>query len=42
MNLLDPAPEPYDEATMAKQQNDLEFDMHWARPVVLNNVRAHA
>jgi len=42
MKLLDPAPEPFDEATMAKQQNDLEFDMHWARPVVLNNVRAHA
>lgn len=42
MDLLDPAPEPYDEATMAKQQNDLEFDMHWARPVVLNNVRVHA
>ncbi|WP_313431204.1 energy transducer TonB [Pseudomonas sp.] len=42
VNLLDPAPEPYDEATMAKQQHDLEFDMHWARPVVLNNVRVHA
>lgn len=42
MNLLDPAPEPFDEATLAKQQHDLEFDMHWARPVVLNNVRVHA
>ncbi|MFJ4346943.1 energy transducer TonB [Pseudomonas sp. NPDC089401] len=42
MNLLDPAPEPYDAATLAKQQNDLEFDTHWARPVVLNNVRVHA
>ena len=41
-NLLDPAPEPFDEATLAKQQNDLEFDIHWARPVVLNNVRAYA
>lgn len=41
-NLLDPAPEPFDDATLAKQQNDLEFDIHWARPVVLNNVRAHA
>ncbi|MFJ4114079.1 energy transducer TonB [Pseudomonas sp. NPDC089758] len=40
--LLDPAPEPFDAATMAKQQNDLEFDIHWARPVVLNNVRVHA
>ncbi|MCE1118663.1 MULTISPECIES: energy transducer TonB [Pseudomonas] len=42
MNLLDPAPEPFDEPTLAKQQNDLEFDIHWARPVVLNNVRAYA
>ncbi|MDH4550663.1 energy transducer TonB [Pseudomonas sp. BN607] len=41
-NLLDPAPEPFDDATLAKQQNDLEFDIHWARPVVLNNVRALA
>ncbi|HEN8798474.1 energy transducer TonB [Pseudomonas sp. CM25] len=41
-NLLDPAPEPFDEATLAKLQNDLEFDIHWARPVVLNNVRVHA
>ncbi|MDU9402310.1 energy transducer TonB [Pseudomonas sp. zfem004] len=41
-NLLDPAPEPFDEPTLAKQQNDLEFDIHWARPVVLNNVRAYA
>ncbi|RFQ04198.1 energy transducer TonB [Pseudomonas putida] len=41
-NLLDPAPEPFDDATLAKQQTDLEFDIHWARPVVLNNVRAHA
>ncbi|MEG0246167.1 MAG: energy transducer TonB [Pseudomonas sp.] len=41
-NLLDPAPEPFDETTLAKQQNELEFDIHWARPVVLNNVRAYA
>lgn len=41
-DLLDPAPEPFDEAALAKQQNELEFDMHWARPVVLNNVRIHA
>ncbi|NIF19514.1 energy transducer TonB [Pantoea sp. Cy-639] len=40
--LLDPAPEPFDDATLAQQQNDLEFDTHWARPVVLNNVRVHA
>lgn len=40
--LLDPAPEPFDDSTLAKQQNDLEFDIHWARPVVLNNVRLQA
>ena len=40
--LLDPAPEPFDEATMARQQHDLEFDQQWARPVVLNNVRIAA
>jgi len=42
MDLLDKAPEPFDGPTLAKQQNDLEFDLHWARPVVLNNVRTHA
>lgn len=42
MDLLDPAPEPFDQPTLALQQHDLEFDMHWARPVVLNNVRVHA
>lgn len=42
MHLLDPAPEPYAPATLAQQQNDLEFDTQWARPVVLNNVRVHA
>lgn len=42
MNLLDPAPEPFDAPTLAKQQNELEFDTHWARPVVLSNVRVQA
>lgn len=42
MELLDKAPEPYDETTLAQQQNDLAFDTHWVRPVVLNNVRLHA
>lgn len=41
-DLLDPAPEPFDDSTLAKQQTDLAFDLHWARPVVLNNVRVHA
>lgn len=40
--LLDPAPEPFDQATLLKQQSALEFDLRWARPVVLNNVRIAA
>lgn len=39
LDLLDKAPEPYGDATLAEQQSALEFDHHWARPVVLNNVR---
>ena len=42
MHLLDKAPEPFDEATLAKQQSELDFDLSWARPVVLNNVRIAA
>lgn len=42
MDLLDRAPQPFDEPTLAAQQSALDFDNHWARPVVLNNVRAHA
>ncbi|MDM3891961.1 energy transducer TonB [Pseudomonas juntendi] len=41
-DLLPPAAEPFDDATLSKQQTDLAFDLHWARPVVLNNVRAYA
>lgn len=40
--LLEPAAEPFDETTLARQQHDLAFDVQWARPVVLNNVRACA
>jgi len=42
MDLLDRAPEPFDEPTLTAQQSALDFDNHWARPVVLNNVRIHA
>ncbi|MHC6227017.1 energy transducer TonB [Pseudomonas sp. X10] len=41
MDLLDNAPEPFDESTLAAQQTALDFDTRWARPVVLNNVRVH-
>ncbi|WP_028695311.1 hypothetical protein [Pseudomonas cremoricolorata] len=42
LDLLEDAPEPFSEAAVAAQQHDLEFDLHWARPVVLNNLRAYA
>ncbi|MEG1040796.1 MAG: energy transducer TonB [Pseudomonas sp.] len=42
MDLLDNAPEPFDEPTLVAQQSALDFDTRWARPVVLNNVRIAA
>ncbi|WP_422417456.1 energy transducer TonB [Pseudomonas sp. GZD-222] len=42
MDLLDKAPEPFDEPTLVAQQSALDFDTRWARPVVLNNVRIAA
>ncbi|MDD2060366.1 energy transducer TonB [Pseudomonas sp. GD03860] len=42
MDLLDKAPEPFDEPTLTAQQSALDFDSRWARPVVLNNVRIAA
>ncbi|PSS49011.1 energy transducer TonB [Pseudomonas sp. BBP2017] len=42
MELLDKAPEPFDEPTLVAQQSALDFDTRWARPVVLNNVRIAA
>jgi len=41
-DLLDKAPEPFDEPTKVAQQSALDFDTRWARPVVLNNVRIAA
>ena len=41
-DLLPKAPEPFDAATLAKQQLDMDFDQRWARPVVLENVRLAA
>ena len=42
MDLLDKAAEPFDEHTLIEQQKHLDFDLRWARPVVLNNVRLAA
>jgi hypothetical protein len=41
-DLLPAAPVPFDAATLAKQQSELEFDQRWARPVVLENLRIAA
>ncbi|MNP26494.1 hypothetical protein D3C76_1193520 [compost metagenome] len=42
MNLLDKKPEPFDAATLRAQQEHLDFDISWTRPVVLQNVRLAA
>jgi len=41
-NLADKAAEPYDETTLGQQDTALKFDNHWARPVVLQNLRIAA
>lgn len=40
--LADKAAEPFDSQTLAQQQTDLEFDQHWAAPIVLQNLRITA
>lgn len=42
LDLLEPAAEPFSRSALAEQEQALAFDLHWARPVVLNNVRAYA
>ncbi|WP_312932512.1 energy transducer TonB [Pseudomonas sp.] len=42
LDLLEPAAEPYPDHALADQEHALAFDLHWARPVVLNNLRAYA
>lgn len=41
-DLADKPAEPYDSKTLARQQTDLDFDHHWAAPVVLQNIRIAA
>ncbi|WP_213876956.1 energy transducer TonB [Pseudomonas sp. dw_358] len=40
--LADKPAEPYDSQTLARQQTDLDFDHHWAAPVVVQNLRISA
>lgn len=42
MDLLDKKAEPFDAATLREQQEHLDFDISWTRPVVLQNVRLAA
>ena len=42
MDMLDKKAEPFDVATLREQQEHLDFDISWTRPVVLQNVRLAA
>lgn len=41
-DLADKPAIPYDAPTLAAQQGALEYDHHWARPIVLHNLRLAA
>lgn len=41
-DLADKPAIPYDAPTLAAQQGALEYDNHWARPIVLHNLRLAA
>ncbi|NWA23622.1 energy transducer TonB [Pseudomonas gingeri] len=41
LDLLEPHV-PFDEATLAKQQKDMDYDLNWARPLVAHNLRLAA
>jgi len=42
LDLLPPAAVPYPTEELVAQQKALDFDYHWARPLVLNNLRLAA
>lgn len=42
MDLLDKAAEPFDAITLIEQQHAMDFDLAWARPLVINNLRMAA
>ncbi|KQB54770.1 energy transducer TonB [Pseudomonas endophytica] len=40
--LLDTPAEPYDATTLMEQQRAMDFDLAWARPLIINNLRLAA
>ncbi|AZF30723.1 Periplasmic protein TonB [Pseudomonas sp. R4-35-07] len=42
LDLLPPAATPFTEQALAEQQKALDFDYHWARPLIANNLRLAA
>ena len=42
LELLPPPAEPFDAMTLIEQQRALDFDLGWARPLVVNNLRLAA
>ncbi|WP_242168538.1 MULTISPECIES: energy transducer TonB [unclassified Pseudomonas] len=42
LDLLPPPATPYPAEELAAQQKALDFDYHWARPLILNNLRLAA
>ena len=41
-DLLPPPAEPFDAITLIEQQRAMDFDLGWARPIVINNLRLAA
>ena len=42
LDLLPPPATPYPAEELVAQQKALDFDYHWARPLILNNLRLAA
>ncbi|WP_300723792.1 energy transducer TonB [Pseudomonas sp.] len=42
LDLLPPPAEPFDALTLIEQQRAMDFDLGWARPLVVNNLRLAA
>lgn len=42
MDLLDKPAEPFDAMTLIEQQRAMDFDLAWARPLIVNNLRLAA
>ena len=42
LDLLPPAATPFPQEELAAQQKALDFDYHWARPLIVNNLRLAA